>query len=349
MNQTYHARRSIRKRGRSIIARGARRQGRTTTGWSCWRVRIEELEALAANRQKEIFMLNTRLAAAESMTHDVIRDLLGLKLDMTNYASLLDNQQVTKITEKARLHSAEAQAKEQEAMKLKQQLNEFVEERKATSSRWLEEIDRKQAEMVAAQVALEKLRQRDRLITTENEMFKMENANHKRKVMELEAEDENNFLKSRNEDLSIKLRRAEAILARVKEELANFRASNGRSPYINFDEEQRLNNILKEAEEDRLQLAQKLVGLCTSILKAAGITEPGSDISVSVAEDALEQLKEPGYFTGKRVARCQIQELPMKEPDCPSSCHKPHRLAPEQKRTDKLHIGHLRLHFFSSG
>lgn len=31
-------------------------------------------------------MLNTRLAAAESMTHDVIRDLLGVKLDITNYA-----------------------------------------------------------------------------------------------------------------------------------------------------------------------------------------------------------------------------------------------------------------------
>lgn len=31
-------------------------------------------------------MLNTRLAAAESMTHDVIRDLLGVKLDMSNFA-----------------------------------------------------------------------------------------------------------------------------------------------------------------------------------------------------------------------------------------------------------------------
>ena len=31
-------------------------------------------------------MLNTRLAAADSMTHDVIRDLLGVKLDITNYA-----------------------------------------------------------------------------------------------------------------------------------------------------------------------------------------------------------------------------------------------------------------------
>ena len=31
-------------------------------------------------------MLQTRLAAVESMTHDVIRDLLGVKLDITNYA-----------------------------------------------------------------------------------------------------------------------------------------------------------------------------------------------------------------------------------------------------------------------
>lgn len=31
-------------------------------------------------------MLQTRLAATESMTHDVIRDLLGVKLDITSYA-----------------------------------------------------------------------------------------------------------------------------------------------------------------------------------------------------------------------------------------------------------------------
>lgn len=78
------------------------------------RLRIEELEALAASKQKEvgyftpiflqfffyysvcsfspnwfpfpqIFMLNSRLASAESMTHDVIRDLLGVKLDMSSY------------------------------------------------------------------------------------------------------------------------------------------------------------------------------------------------------------------------------------------------------------------------
>lgn len=35
-------------------------------------------------------MLNTKLAATESMTHDVIRDLLSVKLDITNYAVSLN-------------------------------------------------------------------------------------------------------------------------------------------------------------------------------------------------------------------------------------------------------------------
>ncbi|OVA15456.1 Kinesin [Macleaya cordata] len=272
------------------------------------RRRIEDLEALAASRQKEIFMLNARLAAAESMTHDVIRDLLGVKLDMTNYASLLDHQQMQKITEKTRLNNDESLVKEQEVVKLKQQLNEFIEERQG----WLEEINRRHAEMVALRVASEKLRQRDQCLTTENEMLKMENVNHKKRVVELEDEvkklsgqqnlqqrihhhakikEENNVLKVHNEDLSAKLRRTETILSRVKEELARYRASDGRSPFIDLDEEQRLHNKLKETEEERLQLAQKLLSLCTSILKAAGITRPVSDVSLTVAEDALDQLK----------------------------------------------------------
>lgn len=274
------------------------------------RLRIEELEALATSRQKEIFMLNARLAAAESMTHDVIRDLLGLKLDMSNYASLLDNQQVQKITEKARLPFVESQGKDQEAIKLKKQLNEFIEERRG----WLDDIERKQAEMVASQIALEKLHQRVQLLTAENDMLKLENANHKKKVIELEGEanklsgqqnlhqrihhhakikEENNVLKSQNEDLSAKLRQSEEILSRVKEELARYRASSGRDPCINLEKEQSLNKKLKEAEEERQELAQKLLGLCTGILKAAGTTRPPSDGSacVSAAEEAVEQLK----------------------------------------------------------
>ncbi|KAF5745669.1 phragmoplast orienting kinesin 2 [Tripterygium wilfordii] len=269
--------------------------------------RIEELESLAVSRQKEVFALNARLAAAESMTHDVIRDLLGVKLDMNNCVSLWDNQQVQKIAEKAQLDNSDFQVKDQEVVKLKQQLNEFIKERQG----WLEEIDRKQAEMVAAQVALEKLCQRDQLLKTENEMLKIENTNHKKKLMELEGEinklsgqqnlqqrihhhakirEENNMLKIQNEDLSGRLRRTEVVLSRVKEELAHYRASIGKGPHINFDEERRLNNKLKEIEEDRLQLAQKLLNLCTNVLKAAGITKPLADVSPNDAEEALKQL-----------------------------------------------------------
>ncbi|KAL0334808.1 UNVERIFIED_CONTAM: Kinesin-like protein KIN-12D [Sesamum radiatum] len=261
------------------------------------RQRIEELEALASSRQKEIFMLKARLAATESMTHDVIRDLLGVKLNMKSYANLMDNQQLHSIMEAAQHQNVKAEVKEQEIVNLKQQINEFVKERNG----WLEEIERKQAEMMAAHVALEKLRQHDQLLATENEMLKMENANHKKRVVELEleilkeslamAQEENNLLRCQNEDLSIKLRKTEAILSRVKEELAQFRAANGRNPYINFDEEHQLEKRLKETEEERLQLAQKLLGLCTTVLKAAGITQPTSEISPSAAEAALEQLE----------------------------------------------------------
>ncbi|XP_011088306.1 kinesin-like protein KIN-12D [Sesamum indicum] len=272
------------------------------------RQRIEELEALASSRQKEIFMLKARLAATESMTHDVIRDLLGVKLNMKSYANLMDNQQLHSIMEEAQHQNVKAELKEQEIVNLKQQINEFVKERNG----WLEDIERKQAEMMAAHVALEKLRQHDQLLATESEMLKMENAKHKKRVMELELEveklsgqqniqqrihhhakikEENNLLRCQNEDLSIKLRKTEAILSRVKEELAQFRAANGRNPYINFDEEQQLEKRLKETEEERLQLAQKLIGLCTTVLKAAGITQRTSEISPSAAEAALEQLK----------------------------------------------------------
>ncbi|PIN14199.1 Kinesin-like protein [Handroanthus impetiginosus] len=272
------------------------------------RQRIEELEALAASRQKEIFMLKARLAATESMTHDVIRDLLGVKLNMKSYANLMDNQQLHSLIEEAQQHNVEAEVKDQEVANLKLQINEFIKERKG----WLEEIERKQAEMMAAHVALEKLRQQEQLLATENEMLKMENANHKKRVMELEGEvkklsgqqniqqrihhhakikEENNLLRGQNEDLSIKLRKTEQILSRVKDELAQFRAANGRSPHINFDEEQQLEKKLKETEEERLQLAQKLLGLCTTVLKAAGITRATPEINPSVAEGALDQLK----------------------------------------------------------
>lgn len=53
------------------------------------------------------------------------------------------------------------------------------------------------------------------------------------------------MLKIHNEELSTKLRRTEVILSRVKEELARFRASIGKNPRIDFDEERRLSTKLK--------------------------------------------------------------------------------------------------------
>nr|CAD1841377.1 unnamed protein product [Ananas comosus var. bracteatus] len=271
---------------------------------------IEELEALAASRQKEIFMLNTRLAAAESMTHDVIRDLLGVKLDMTSYASLLDNHQKPKTKDTALFNYEESQGNVEEMVRLKKQLNEFIEERQS----WIEEINQKHAEMMAARISAEKLRQREQFLATENEMLKADNVNYKKMIMELEDElkklssqqnlqlrihhhaktkEENNLLKLQNEELSEKLRRSESILVRVKEELACYRTANGKSPFIDIDEEEQLQKKLEESEEERLKLAQKLLSLCTSCLKVAELTPPAfNNISVSAAEEALNLLKD---------------------------------------------------------
>ncbi|XP_021851306.2 kinesin-like protein KIN-12D [Spinacia oleracea] len=270
------------------------------------RLRIEELEALAASKQKEIFMLNSRLASAESMTHDVIRDLLGVKLDMSSYMTLLDKQGVQKITEKAQLDSVEPQ--DQEVNKVKKQLNEFIEERQ----RWLEEIDRKQAEVVATQIALEKHRQQEQLLASENEEFKAEIHNHRKRVAELEGElkklsgqqniqqrihhhakikEENNVLKVQNEDLHKKLKRYASQYTSLREDLADYRARNGKGPYTDFDEEQRLRDKIKETKQENLHLAQTLLALCTNILKAAGIQKPTSEVDLSAAaEEALEEL-----------------------------------------------------------
>ncbi|CAA6667488.1 unnamed protein product [Spirodela intermedia] len=174
------------------------------------RSRIEELEAMAARRQKEIFMLNARLAKAESMTHDVIRDLLGVKLDMTNYASLLDEHRSDELTEGTADPREDPQEKDQLTAKLKERLDEFVEERQG----WLEEINRKHSEMMAARTALDSLRERERLLSADNEMLK----------------EENGVLRAENEELTSRLSKSEEALSRVKEELSRHRVSRGKTP-----------------------------------------------------------------------------------------------------------------------
>ncbi|CAN6329659.1 unnamed protein product, partial [Urochloa humidicola] len=215
--------------------------------------RIVELEGIAASRQREIFMLNARLATTESMTHDVIRDMLGVKMNMTTWAALADNQKQMEPTESA-ISQVQEIKESNELMNLKKQLDEFIEERQS----WLDEINQKQSELGAARINIEKLRQREHFMVAEIELLKAENSNYKTIILNLEDEvkkftrqqnlqlrinhhvktkEENILLKRQNEELSAKLQQLGAIVSRTKEELARYRVSNGKDPYEQIEEE----------------------------------------------------------------------------------------------------------------
>ncbi|CAN8258819.1 unnamed protein product [Cochlearia groenlandica] len=287
------------------------------------RLRIEELETIVAAKQKEIFLLNSKFAKVDSMTHDINRVMLGLK---QNCASLLDSQQVLKISEMLQISSSVSRERDLEVSQLKQQLNGYNEERQG----WIEEIEGKQTDLVTAQIELEEHRQHEQLLKEENEFLKKENVSHKRKVMELDGEmkklssqqnpewrtrdhsrikEENNVLKLQLDELNLKLRRADVSISRAKEELTWYRASSGKNhQHSNIDKIHHLSTKLKETEEDRMQLAQKLLCLSTSILKAAGVRgEDISDINTEVAEEALEQLK-----TKVGLLESELQHLRLK-------------------------------------
>lgn len=104
-------------------------------------------------------------------------------------------------------------------------------------------------------------------------------------------QEENNNLKIQNEQLTAKLRKANKFISRVEEYIPRLRASAGSKEYIDFDEEERLRKMLKEIEEEKVQLAQQLLRLSINVLKAAGIAKPMSDVNPSIAEEALEELK----------------------------------------------------------
>ncbi|XP_023765735.1 kinesin-like protein KIN-12C isoform X1 [Lactuca sativa] len=146
------------------------------------KARLHELESVASSRQKEICMLNTKLATAESMTHDVIRDLLGVKLDMTKYANLINQKQLQKLIEDAAQQTQEFIAMEQEIRKLKRQINELLEER----DRCISEIDRKEAEILAGKMSVVQLQGRDQLLTAQNEMLKADKTNLQKRAAELD-------------------------------------------------------------------------------------------------------------------------------------------------------------------
>jgi kinesin family protein 15 len=104
--------------------------------------------------------------------------------------------------------------------------------------------------------------------------------------------EENNALRLQNEDLNVKLRRSDILFARVNDELARYRIADGKTPFLNIDEEQCLRSKLQEAEESNVQMAQKFVSLCTSILQVAGISQHDKEMDQSLALEGLKQIED---------------------------------------------------------
>ncbi|WJX90794.1 hypothetical protein P8452_72654 [Trifolium repens] len=206
------------------------------------RLRVQELEALAASRQKEVCMLQTRLAATESMTHDVIRDLLGVKLDITNYANLIEQNQIVKLVEEAHQQMEEFFSKEKENLDLRQHIDDLIEERESCIS----QLKTKEADMLATQIAVQQLQERDQLLSAQNEMLKMDKTNLMRKIAELDdmvktlvgtQNSQHVPQSSKTKDkgaqnlgnvrFTKRLSQSERLLARVNEELTQYRKSSG--------------------------------------------------------------------------------------------------------------------------
>ncbi|XP_062108915.1 kinesin-like protein KIN-12C isoform X2 [Humulus lupulus] len=205
--------------------------------------RIEELEAIAASRQKEVCMLNTRLAAAESMTHDVIRDLLGVKLDMSNFANLMDHYQIKKLVEDVHQQTEDFMEKEEELVRLRKQIKDLNEERESCKL----EINMKEDDLLSAQITVEQLQERESFLSTQNEMLKRDKNNLKTTIAELDemvkallgtkSKQEPTHthptsltkkkLKSVDGDFSKRLEQSEKLLSRVNGELAQYYKSHG--------------------------------------------------------------------------------------------------------------------------
>ncbi|KAK9080054.1 hypothetical protein SSX86_001729 [Deinandra increscens subsp. villosa] len=217
---------------------------------SLTKLHLEELEAIASNRQKEICMLNTKLAAAESMTHDVIRDLLGVKLDMTNYANLISQNQLQRFIEDAAQQTQEFVAMEQEIRRLKRKINDLHEER----ARCISELNSKEADILASKMTLMQLQGRDQLLTAQNEMLKADKTNLQRRLAELDGmikkllgtkptespsqQQENRMPKActSGTEFGKSLANSEKLLLRVNNELAQYRKPDSSRLHHKADE-----------------------------------------------------------------------------------------------------------------
>ncbi|XP_024397560.1 kinesin-like protein KIN-12D isoform X2 [Physcomitrium patens] len=266
--------------------------------------RIQELEDVLGSHQNEVTTLHGKLADAERMTRDVLHVLRCIKLDMSNVATLLDEQQVEEGVKSDR----QTLQKDEEIEQILTQLNDFIEERES----WLEMISRKQLELLAAQESVENLREREKALVAENKKLVTDNRNQLKKIGHLEQEvkslsgqqnlqqrikhharikEENNSLRIQNNELNARLRRVELLNTRISEELAKYRAAHGKPSALNIEEEQRLRTMLQETEQQRDQEAQKLATLSSRVMNAAGMTDRGTETDPATALEAIEKMK----------------------------------------------------------
>ncbi|GBG67257.1 hypothetical protein CBR_g88546 [Chara braunii] len=277
------------------------------------RKKLEEAE-------REISSLNWRLAEASGMTHDVLRSILGMKMEVSQ---LQDTHIMHEAAEKARRLSMESKKKDQELAMIRERLEKFISEREG----WLEEMNRSQAEACAARVSAEKNRQANRVLVAQNEKLKAQESSLQKRVTALETDvrklsgqqnlsqrihhhvkikEENNKLKAEMEALEMKSRREGLYLARALEELAKYRAAEGKLPELNFDEEQRLRQKLQEVEEEKLQIARNLNNLCQSIYQASGAGRFGVPTLASAME-ALQAMIVRTESSERELASLKLQ------------------------------------------
>ncbi|ONM60021.1 Kinesin-like protein KIN-12C [Zea mays] len=146
------------------------------------RQRIEELEGLVSCKQKEICLLTSRLAAVDTMTHDIIRELLGVKLDMTNYANLVDQEELQKLLIASQQQIEQSKAKDTELEALKEQLGHLILERDSL----LDDMDQRKTDLLEAQLLVEQLEQREQMLEAQIEMLQLEKDSLQQKTLEMD-------------------------------------------------------------------------------------------------------------------------------------------------------------------
>ncbi|KAK1276832.1 Kinesin-like protein KIN12B [Acorus gramineus] len=157
-----------------------------------YKQKFKELEALAKQVKIEPPSTSTCLTSTKSEKNVVKSRGSGspFKCIGLGLGQQINSEKDEELTAKGRrieeleAIAASRQKEEKEVAELRKQLNEFVEERQG----WLDEINRRHTEMVAVRVASEELRQKYHLLSTENEMLKMDIIKYKKSVMELEDE-----------------------------------------------------------------------------------------------------------------------------------------------------------------